>query len=141
MSIEGRIAIDVGFTDSATSTGVQSVKRISLTSTDAYTSGKVVVVAGTCGTAAVSISVEPGYRDADGASVAINGVTRFAFASSGRARCSEEAGVGQTQGRAVAISGGNRVAISDIDGNPSNGFSVVAYSGTVSYTLVIYGTS
>jgi hypothetical protein len=136
MSIEGRIAIDVGFTDSATSTGVQSVKRIALTSTDAYTAGKVVVVAGTCGTAAVSITSDTSYRDADGELVIFNAVTRFAFASSGAARCSEAFG-----GRGVAISGGNRVAISDIDGNPTNGFSVVAYSGTVSYTLVIYGTS
>jgi hypothetical protein len=136
MSIEGRIAIDVGFTDSGSSTGVQSVKRIALTSTDAYTAGKVAVYAGTCGTAAVSVSSDGGYRGADGALVGINVVTRFAFASSGAARCSEAFG-----GRAVAISGGNRVAISDIDGDPSNGFSVVAYSGTVSYTLVIYGTS
>ena len=136
MSIEGRIAIDVGFTDSGSRTGVQSVKRIALTSTDAYTAGKVVVVAGTCGTAAVSVSYSPGYRDADGNLVAVNAVTRFAFASSGAARCSEFGG-----GRGVAISGSNRVAISDIDGDPTNGFSVVAYSGTVSYTLVIYGTS
>ena len=141
MSIEGRIAIDVGYTDSATSTAAQSVQRIALTSTDAYTAGKVVVVAGTCGTAAVSISIQPGYRDAGGELVGINVVTRFAFASSGRARCSEEAIGGPTQGRGVAISGGNRVAISDIDGDPSAGFSVVAYSGTVSYTLVMYGTS
>ena len=139
MSIEGRIAIDVGFTDSGSSTGVQSVKRISLTSTDAYTAGKVAVVAGTCGTAAVSITFVPGYRDADGALVTFYGVTRFAFASSGHARCSE-AVFGQTQGRGVAISNSNRVAISDIDGDPSAGFSVVAYSGTVSYTLVMYGT-
>ena len=141
MSIEGRIAIDVGFTDSATSTGVQSVKRIAITSTDAYTAGKVAVVAGTCGTAAVAVNVYSplSYRDADGNPVTFDAVTRFAFASSGRARCSE-ALFNQAQGRGVAISNSNRVAISDIDGDPSAGFSVVAYSGTVSYTLVIYGT-
>ncbi len=41
MSIEGRIAVDVGFTDSASSDGVQAVKRLALTSTDSQTTGKV----------------------------------------------------------------------------------------------------
>jgi hypothetical protein len=39
----------------------------------------------------------------------------------------------------VAITGGNRVALSDSRSGGTSGFNVSAYSGTASYTLVIYG--
>lgn len=135
MSLEGRIAIDVAFSDSTSSTGTQSLKRLVLTSTDAYTSGKVALVAGTCGTAAVAVAVAPStYKDASGAAVSFATVTRFAFAASAAAVCSEAAGAG------VAISGGSRVAVCDSRNGGTAGFNVSAYSGTASYSLVIYGT-
>ena len=135
MSLEGRIAIDVAFSDSAASTGTQSLKRLVLASTDAYTSGKVALVAGTCGTAAVAIAVAPStYKDSSGSAVSFATVTRFAFAASAAAVCSEAAGAG------VAISGGSRVAVSDSRSGGTSGFNVSAYSGTASYSLVIYGT-
>lgn len=135
MSLEGRIAIDVAFSDSTSSTGTQSLKRLVLTSTDAYTSGKVALVAGTCGTAAVAIAVAPStYKDSSGAAVSFATVTRFAFAASAAAVCSEAAGAG------VAISGGSRVAVCDSRNGGTAGFNVSAYSGTASYSLVIYGT-
>ena len=135
MSLEGRIAIDVAFSDSTSSTGTQSLKRLVLASTDAYASGKVALVSGTCGTAAVAIAVAPStYKDSSGAAVSFATVTRFAFASSAAAVCSEAAGAG------VAISGGNRVAVCDSRNGGTSGFNVSAYSGTASYSLVIYGT-
>lgn len=135
MSLEGRIAIDVAFSDSTSSTGTQSLKRLVLTSTDAYTSGKVALVAGTCGTAAVAIAVAPStYKDSSGSAVSFATVTRFAFAASAAAVCSEAAGAG------VAISGGSRVAVCDSRNGGTAGFNVSAYSGTASYSLVIYGT-
>lgn len=135
MSLEGRIAIDVAFSDSAASTGTQSLKRLVLTSTDAYTSGKVALVAGTCGTAAVAVAVAPStYKDSSGSAVSFATVTRFAFAASAAAVCSEAAGSG------VAISGGSRVAVCDSRNGGTAGFNVSAYSGTASYSLVIYGT-
>lgn len=135
MSLEGRIAIDVAFSDSTASTGTQSLKRLVLTSTDAYTSGKVALVSGTCGTAAVAIAVAPStYKDSSGSAVSFATVTRFAFAASAAAVCSEAAGAG------VAISGGNRVAVCDSRNGGTSGFNVSAYSGTASYSLVIYGT-
>lgn len=135
MSIEGRIAVDVGFSDSTTGTGSQSLKRITLASTDSYTTGKVAVVSGTCGTSAVSVSVAPSaYIDATGSAVSFSSVLRFAFASSVAALCSE------TDGSGVAISNGNRVSICDSRNGGTAGFSVSAYGGTGSYTLVIYGT-
>lgn len=135
MSLEGRIAIDVAFSDSTSSTGTQSLKRLVLTSTDAYTSGKVALLSGTCGTAAVAIAVAPStYKDSSGAAVSFATVTRFAFAASAAAVCSEAAGAG------VAISGGSRVAVCDSRNGGTAGFNVSAYSGTASYSLVIYGT-
>ena len=135
MSIEGRIAVDVSFADLATSSGVQSLKRITLTSTDSYTTGKVALVSGTCGTAAVAVAVAPStYSDSSGSAVSFATVTRFAFAASAAAVCSESAGAG------VAISSGSRVSVSDSRSGGTAGFNVSAYSGTASYTLVIYGT-
>ena len=135
MSLEGRIAIDVAFSDSTASTGTQSLKRLVLTSTDAYTSGKVALLSGTCGTAAVAIAVAPStYKDSSGSAVSFATVTRFAFAASAAAVCSEAAGTG------VAISGGSRVAVCDSRNGGTAGFNVSAYSGTASYSLVIYGT-
>jgi hypothetical protein len=134
MTIEGRIAVDVAFSDSEASTGTQSLKRLAVTSTDAYSSGKVALVSGTCGTAAVAIAVAPSsYKDASGAAVSFASVSRFAFAASSAAVCSEAAGDG------VAITGGSRVALSDSRSGGTAGFNVSAYSGTASYTLVIYG--
>lgn len=135
MSIEGRIAVDVGFTDSASSDGVQAVKRLALTSTDSQTTGKVAIVTGTCGTAAVAIAVAPStYRDADGSLVSFTTVDRFAFAASAAARCAEATGSG------AAISSASRVALSDARGGGTAGFSVSAYSGTASFTVVVVGT-
>lgn len=135
MSLEGRIAVDVNFGDSATGTGVQSLKKVSLTSTDSYSSGKVAIVAGTAGTAAVAAAVAPStYRDASGSLVSFASVSRFAFAASAAAVCSEVSGAG------LAISGGSRVSLCDSHSGGTAGFNVSAYSGTVSYTLVIYGT-
>jgi hypothetical protein len=135
MSIEGRIAVDVGFTDSASSDGVQAVKRLALTSTDSQTTGKVAIVTGTCGTAAVAIAVAPStYRDADGSLVSFTTVDRFAFAASAAARCAEATGSG------AAISSASRVALSDARGGGTAGFNVSAYSGTASFTVVVVGT-
>lgn len=134
MSIEGRIAVDVAFSDSSAGTGVQSLKRLVLTSTDAYSTGKVAVVSGTCGTAAVAVAVAPStYKDSSGVAVSFASVSRFAFAASAAAVCSEADGEG------VAITGGNRVAISDGRSGGTGGFNVSAYAGTASYTLIIYG--
>ena len=141
MSIEGRIAIDVNFADSATSSGVQSLKKISLIDTTSYTSGQVAIVTGTVGTAAITFNPPTFgdmYKDASGnAPTFTNGVSRIAFASS--SRCKAQA----LNFDFVVISDGNRVAVSDV---PNAGLDDmgIALSGTAataaSYTLVLYGT-
>lgn len=135
MSIEGRIAVDASFSDLTTGTNLQSLMRLALTSTDSYTSGKVALITGTCGTAAVTIGVAPTtFRDSSGSLVTFSSVSRFAFAASAAAVCSETAGVGK------AISSANSISVTDSRNGNTFGFSVQTYSGTASYTIVIVGT-
>ena len=137
MSIEGRIAIDVGFTDSGSSTGVQSVKRIALTSTDAYTAGKVVVAAGTCGTEDVQIDFSPStFRDASGSLVSLASVSRYAFA------CSRRAKIGDGGSHMTVTSDADRVAVCEAGEEVATFVTLrpLFASGTASYTLVVYGT-
>jgi hypothetical protein len=136
MSIEGRIAIDVSFADSATSSGVQSLKKISLTDTTSYTTGKVAVLTGTCGTAGVSISIPPLYRNADGSMSTLTLPTRVAFSATGTnlARLSD-VNLLRLQSKSGAVS------VSDMEPADDNlSIEVVGTAGTASYTLVLYGT-
>ena len=138
MSIEGRIAIDVSFSDSTTSSGVQSLKKISLTDTTPYTSGKVAIASGTVGTATQTLSISS-YENAAGEQVTFTTARRVAFRSVG------------AEGRFLlssspfelfgAVSDGN-LAVSDIPvGFTSTaGYRVKTSSGTASYTIVLYGT-
>jgi hypothetical protein len=90
MSIEGRIAIDIGFTDTHTTNGVQNVQRIALSSTGAHTAGKVVVASGTMTTAGVFLTFPPSFRDASGAVVAMTSAHHVAFMSSRRSSLMDE---------------------------------------------------
>jgi hypothetical protein len=137
MSLEGRIAIDVGFTDSGSSTGVQSVKRIALTSTDAYTAGKVVVAAGTMTTAGAQIDFSPStFRDASGSLVSLASVSRYAFACSRRARILDGSS------SMTVVSDADRVAVCEAGNTAATlvSLSPLFTSGTASYSLVVYGT-
>ena len=136
MSIEGRIAVDVGFSDSTSASGVQSLKRIALTSTDSYSSGKVAVISGTANTQVATIPVNPStFRDASGALVAItSSVSRVAIKSSGPASVSD------ASSGAIVPCDGNSVAVFSITGNSGDDLQIQSASGTVSYTIVIYGT-
>jgi len=49
MTLEGRIAVDVSFSDSTSTSGVQSLKKISLVDTTSYATGKVAILTGTAG--------------------------------------------------------------------------------------------
>ncbi len=142
MSIEGRIAVDVGFSDSTSSTGTQSLKRLSLASTDNYTTGKVAIVTGTCSTNAVSIGFSPTtYKDASGTAVSFTKVNRISFAAtasgSAYARCAD------WNVDVAVFSSAGRVAVTDVDvaqGGNTFTVNVAGTSGTATYTLVMYGT-
>jgi hypothetical protein len=135
MSIEGRIAIDVNFADSSDTTGVQSLKKVSLVDTTSYSSGKVAIITGTCGTAAVTIAVGPTtYRDAAGDLVSFTDVSRIAFAANPASYCNAD---GEDQ---QLLSNGGRASVSDVSTPTSISVARIGTAGTASYTLVLYGT-
>ena len=136
MSIEGRIAVDVGFSESTSASGVQSLKRIALTSTDSYSSGKVAVISGTASTQVTTIPVNPStFRDASGSLVAFtSSVSRVAFKSSGPASVSD------ASSGSIVLCDGNSVSVFSLTGNGGDDLQIQSASGTVSYTIVIYGT-
>lgn len=134
MSIEGRIAIDIGFTDLHTADGVQSVQRIALTATDSYTTGKVAVFSGTIGTAAITIVQAPNlhtYRDASGQIVSFDVFERVAFQTSRSCELNDNV--------YGAVHSNGNLSIFD---SSSNALELIPgyTSGTASYTVFVWGT-
>ena len=135
MSIEGRIAIDVNFTDTSTAGGASTVKKISLVDTTPYASGKVAIVTGTVGTAVVTVNASsPTYRNADGDLVTLT-VSRVAFVGSsvGDVKCATDASL-------YLVSRGGRAAVSDVGSEEISSISLQTTAGTAAYTAVFYGT-
>jgi len=134
MSIEGRIAIDIGFTDLHTASSVQNAQRITFTSTDTYSSGKVAVFSGVLGTAAETIAVSPTshtYRDASGQIVSFSLFERVAFQTSRPCELNDNVnGMVPSKGNMTIFdSGSNELEL------------IPGYtSGTASYTVFIWGT-
>jgi len=143
MSIEGRIAIDVSFADTATSSGVQSLKKIALTDTQSYTSGKVAIVTGTCGTAAVqawAIAQDIDYKDANGNAVQMSTVNRIAFQASPSAVVRGSGTWGTID--LTSLSNQPSISAQPVYETPQFGgtLNIRTITGTASYTLVLYGT-
>lgn len=143
-NVRGRIAVDVQFVDSTTSSDEKSLKTITLQDATEYTTGKVAIVTGTCGTEATTVasigSFLP-YRNASGAQVAFSSFDRIAVSSPERVILS---GVGN-YGSIGMESAAGRVSVCDTQPMPgiapaSNSLNVRATAGTASYTLVLYGT-
>ena len=82
MSIEGRINVDVLFHDKY---GTSSIKVVTLRDSQEFPEGKVAVITGTAGTAAVTIGSagQTTYRNAAGEQVLMNSVERIVFSWSG----------------------------------------------------------
>ena len=138
MAIDGRITVDVLFHDTD---GTASLKVVSLEDSTEYTTGKVLIVTGTCGTSlVVAASVAPStYRDASGSILSFSAVTRAAFSATPAARALQE-GSGTTAPR--LFSTGGSIAVSDMDPEEDNqvDWQVQTTAGTASYTLVLYGS-
>ena len=130
--MEGRIAIDVNFSDTTTASAVSAMKVLTLTSTDSYSTGKVVVLTGTCGTVATTVTIAPTtYRDSAGSLVSFASVSRIAFGASANATA--------TTPSEVLRAAGDRVSVTDCTGFTSGSVSIAAASGTATYKLVLYG--
>jgi len=138
MAIDGRITVDVLFHNTD---GTASLKVVSLEDSTEYTTGKVAIVTGTCGTTAVTAaSVSPStYRDASGSIVSFTEVTRAAFSATPAARALQE---GSASDAPRLFSAGGSVAVSDMNPEEDNAsdWQVQTTAGTASYTLVLYGS-
>lgn len=150
MAINGTIGVSALFHDTD---GTTTINVVSLESSNAYTTGKVAIVTGTAGTAAVSLGNIKGttYRGADGQQVVFNEINQVAFRITGEPRvCTVTAQFdGESYGSLHLVSGGG-VAISDIN---KSGLALEAdadyaaviqplynYGTTGTYTILIYGT-
>jgi hypothetical protein len=132
MAINGRINVDVLFHDTD---GTTSLKVVSLEDSTEYTTGKVAVVTGTCGTASTAISYAPStYRDASGNLVSLSSVSRIAFAATPLAYV--DATAPGAPADAMVASKNNSVTVLDAEAVAF----VYTTAGTASYTLVMYGT-
>jgi hypothetical protein len=137
MSIEGRINIDCLFHDKE---GTSSLKVLSLASSTAYTTGKVIMVTGT---AAASRGITwNNYRDSSGAIVSLADPAAIAFSWSGTTfrdlRDSTNSGF-------ILKSKGNQVAFSLIDPGLEPGIELTAPNETDTttgtYTIIMWGAN
>lgn len=70
MSVEGHIQVAIDFNDVAEGDGLDTLKKVRLASSDSFSTNKISVVTGTCGTAASTFSfTQLGYFGADGEEV------------------------------------------------------------------------
>jgi hypothetical protein len=134
MAVNGRINVDVLFHDTD---GTTSLKVVSLEGSTEYTTGKVAIVTGTCGTTAVTVfsggTTSPAYRDASGAAVTFASINRVALLASPAVNATEP---GQAR---VAVRSSGQLSVVSCFASPES-ITVTSNSGTASYTLVLYGT-
>ena len=139
MSLRGQIVVDVTFADTASATGVDTTKALSLITRDEYDSGKVAIISGTVGTGTVTISfTSPGYTAASGSAVSFANVSRLAFSagSTTLVRCT-----GFATGKPAILSRADQGSVSEVGSTETAvQIAVDAASGTSSYTLVLYGS-
>jgi hypothetical protein len=82
MTLDGRVNVDVLFHDT---NGTSAIKVVTLNHSEEYPLGKVAVVTGTAGTAAVNLGNlgQTTYRNAAGEAVLMDSVERVIFTWSG----------------------------------------------------------
>lgn len=70
MSVSGHCQVAVDFSDTGSATAVDTLKKIRIASNDTFSTNKVAIVTGTCGTSASTFAwTAPGYTAADGEAV------------------------------------------------------------------------
>ena len=131
MSIDGRITVDALFHDRSG----DRLKVLSLASSTGYTTGKVIVVTGTAGTAGRVITYAD-YRDASGGFALLGNPAHIAFAWSG-ANLAKLADTDTEQFR--VCSKGNVVAVSQFSTATEPTIQVLPEAGTGTYTIIMWG--
>jgi len=140
MSVDGFISSSAIFHDKD---GTTTLKVVSLASADSYSSGKVAIAYGTCGTSVATVDFSQ-YKKPDGTDFDVTDVStvlRLAFASDNPAKMT-------TAGNIAAMTVGSNANEVSVVTNP--GFSgltpatppvvqVAAISGTANYSVILLG--
>lgn len=138
MSLEGRIAVDVNFIDTASGAATVA-KRIQLAGSTDYSSGKVAVVTGTCGTADSVVDIyNPTFRGANGEYVVFDLVSKVSFCASGARPVRLWSGANAFG----VVSSNGAIAVTGVDTNTTAVTIALldATAGTAAYTAVVYGS-
>jgi hypothetical protein len=142
MSVSGRIAIDLEFTDRTSTAAGSSLNTITLRDATEYTTGKVAIVSGTVGSATVTIPrTAVAYVNSLGESVSFSTIERVAMRASSPLTLYYRTTFPSVAGPTAS---GDRVAVADVptslQSQSSFGLILETTSATASYTLVLYGT-
>jgi hypothetical protein len=137
--VKGTISVDLAFTDSTTVSGAQSLKTITMRDATEYTTGKVAVVTGTVGTAAVSLYAVDGsglanlYKNANGDAIGAISPALIALKASNTVIV-EDTDLGLFK----MVSSNNLIASCSALGSSAG--QIFANAGTASYTVILYAT-
>lgn len=134
MAVSGTVNISASFVDSADDAATESEKKLTLSSADVHTGGKVALVSGTCGTTEVSIDLTAlGYRNAAGDEVSLEIVQRMAIKADPGA-FAEFVDSGEKLKSLC-----DRVSISCVQ-NTDDTMHVYTTAGSSTYTILFYGS-
>ena len=134
MALSGTINVSMSFLDSASSTGVEAEKKVSLSHAEVHSTGKVAIVTGTVGTVVQTIDLtDLPYRDAAGNLVTISEVDHAGF------RSDNEAYVHFVDIDVRLHSVDNYLATSCIH-NTDDTIQVFTTAATATYSLLMVGT-
>lgn len=133
MAIEGSISVSFDFNDTASSTGVDVLKKVRLASNEAITAGKIAVVSGTVGTTLQTIDLTSlTYRNAAGDLVTLAEIDRVAIQAD-RSVYIELVDTGTK-----IHADDNKVSVSCVH-NTDDTLWVYTTSGTSSYAVAFHG--
>ena len=137
-TVNGTFSVNVEFRDTTTSSGVQSLKTLALRETTEYTTGKVAILTGTAGTAAVTFTTygQTSYRNSSGSLVSFAEVSRIAFSWSG------------TSDRVLTEANDSQFLLRSKNGNASVSNvaqfqirpEILPGDSTGTFTIILYGT-
>ena len=134
MSIEGSISVSFDFNDTASSSGVDTLKKVRLTSNESIVAGKVAVLSGTVGTTVQNIDLTSlDYRDASGELVTFADIDRIAIQSP-QSVFIELVDVGTKLN-----ADDNKVSVSCVH-NTDDTLRLYTTSGTSQYVVAFHGT-
>jgi len=136
-NVVGSFNVSLGFSDSTAQPTKSVLKTLSLLEESEGLTGKIAIVSGTVGTAAV---VTPAYRNASGAIVSFpdrgdsrGGINRIVLQSQSPGY------VTLACGDFKLLSGSGEVAETETPGESAiDSFSVTASSGTADYLVIVY---